>query len=158
MAAPLARRVHVTSLFVTHDQEEALEVADPIVVMNDGRIEQKARPTRSSSIRPMQFVMIFSATSICSTAASRKAVFGSLVLDHAEGSTSNGKRARLFVRPHLLEIAHHRNGGDNFHAKVTHINAAGPLVKVELVTDWGGARPCRDLPRAIFYAWLEAGR
>jgi sulfate transport system ATP-binding protein len=37
----------------------------------------------------------------------------------------------------LLEIDHHRNGGDNFHAKVTHINAAGPLVKIDLVTDWG---------------------
>ena len=30
-----------------------------------------------------------------------------------------------------------RNGGDNFHAKVTHINVAGPLVKVDLMTDWG---------------------
>ena len=43
----------------------------------------------------------------------------------------------VFVRPHLLEIDHQRNGGDNFRAKVTHINAAGPLVKVDLVTDWG---------------------
>ena len=47
------------------------------------------------------------------------------------------KSALVFVRPHLLEIEHQRNGGDNFHAKVTHINAAGPLVKVDLVTDWG---------------------
>ena len=36
--------MHVTSIFVTHDQEEALEVADPIVVLNRGRIEQFGIP------------------------------------------------------------------------------------------------------------------
>src|SRR5690242_20892745 len=36
--------VHVTTVFVTHDQEEALEVADEIVVINDGRIEQVGSP------------------------------------------------------------------------------------------------------------------
>jgi sulfate transport system ATP-binding protein len=44
--------MHVTSVFVTHDQEEAMEVADRIVVMNQGRIEQEARPTRSTTSRP----------------------------------------------------------------------------------------------------------
>ena len=38
---------------------------------------------------------------------------------------------------HLLEIDHQCNGGDNFRAKVTHINAAGPMVKVDLITHWG---------------------
>jgi hypothetical protein len=50
---------------------------------------------------------------------------------------TDAKSALVFVRPHRLEIAHERNGGDNFHAKVLHINSAGPLVKVDLVTDWG---------------------
>ena len=44
--------IHVTSVFVTHDQEEALEVADRIVVMNQGRIEQEGLPKRCSAIRP----------------------------------------------------------------------------------------------------------
>ena len=39
--------VHVTTVFVTHDQEEAMEVADQIVVMNDGRIEQIGSPQRA---------------------------------------------------------------------------------------------------------------
>ncbi len=44
--------VHVTTVFVTHDQEEALEVADEIVVINDGRIEQVGTPTSSTTSRP----------------------------------------------------------------------------------------------------------
>ena len=38
--------IHVTSVFVTHDQEEAFEVADQVVVMNHGRIEQVGTPAR----------------------------------------------------------------------------------------------------------------
>ena len=44
--------VHVTTVLVTHDQEEAMEVADRIVVMNKGRIEQVGRPASSTSTRP----------------------------------------------------------------------------------------------------------
>src|SRR4051794_1041709 len=43
--------VHVTTVFVTHDQEEALEVADQIVVINDGRIEQIGSPTSSTTLQ-----------------------------------------------------------------------------------------------------------
>ena len=44
--------VHVTTVFVTHDQEEAMEVADQIVVMNDGRVEQTAGARGSTTSRP----------------------------------------------------------------------------------------------------------
>jgi sulfate transport system ATP-binding protein len=44
--------MHVTSVFVTHDQEEAMEVADRMVVMNQGRIEQVGTPTRCTTTRP----------------------------------------------------------------------------------------------------------
>ncbi len=43
--------VHVTTVFVTHDQEEALEVADEIVVINDGRVEQVGTPTSCTTSR-----------------------------------------------------------------------------------------------------------
>ena len=68
-----------------------------------------------------------------------KAYLGELPIDIPVESARDAKSATVFVRPHLLEIEHHRNGGDNFRAKVTHINAAGPLVKVELMTDWGAS-------------------
>ena len=43
----------------------------------------------------------------------------------------------VYVRPHALDIDRVPNGGDHFKARIKHINAAGPLVKVEAVTDWG---------------------
>lgn len=51
--------VHVTTIFVTHDQEEALEVADNIVVINDGRIEQVGTPDELYDAPANQFVMSF---------------------------------------------------------------------------------------------------
>jgi sulfate transport system ATP-binding protein len=44
--------LHVTSIFVTHDQEEALEVADQVVLMNKGNVEQSARRSESTTTRP----------------------------------------------------------------------------------------------------------
>ena len=51
--------VHVTTVFVTHDQEEALEVADEIVVINDGRIEQVGSPDQLYDEPANDFVMSF---------------------------------------------------------------------------------------------------
>ncbi len=51
--------VHVTTVFVTHDQEEALEVADQIVVINDGRIEQVGSPDELYDAPASEFVMSF---------------------------------------------------------------------------------------------------
>ena len=51
--------VHVTTVFVTHDQEEALEVADEIVVINDGRIEQVGTPDELYDEPANEFVMSF---------------------------------------------------------------------------------------------------
>jgi sulfate transport system ATP-binding protein len=43
----------------------------------------------------------------------------------------------VYVRPHLLEIHRQPNGGPNFRATIKHINSAGPLVKIEALTEWG---------------------
>jgi ABC-type sulfate/molybdate transport systems ATPase subunit len=42
-----------------------------------------------------------------------------------------------FVRPHLLEITRQPNGANHFRATTTHINVAGPVVKVDAITEWG---------------------
>jgi sulfate transport system ATP-binding protein len=137
------RRFHddlkITSVFVTHDQEEALEVADRVVLMNEGRVEQVGTPEEVYHHPASAFVYNFlgNVNLFHSRVEEGKVFLGELPIDLPAETSADAKSALVFVRPHLLEIEHQRNGGDNFHAKVTHINAAGPLVKVELVTDWG---------------------
>lgn len=137
------RRFHdelkITSVFVTHDQEEALEVADRVVLMNEGRVEQVGTPEEVYHHPANAFVYNFlgNVNLFHSRVEEGKVYLGEMPIDLPVESAPDAKSALVFVRPHLLEIEHQRNGGDNFHAKVTHINAAGPLVKVDLVTDWG---------------------
>lgn len=130
--------VHITSVFVTHDQEEALEVADRVVVMNEGRIEQVGPPEDVYNHPASPFVYKF---------------LGNVNLFHArihDGRTHINKTAAhsaaanagrpdtiVYVRPHFLEIQRHPNGGSHFRATIKRINSAGPLVKVEAVTEWG---------------------
>lgn len=121
--------VHITSVFVTHDQEEALEVADRVAVMNEGRIEQIGAPDEVYERPATSFVFNF---------------LGNVNLFHGRidgGRTYIQQSATdhvVFVRPHALEISRRPPAGTNhFRATTRHINAAGPLVKVEAVTEWG---------------------
>jgi sulfate/thiosulfate transport system ATP-binding protein len=131
--------IHVTSVFVTHDQEEALEVADRIVVMNKGRIEQEGTPTEVFQQPANAFVMDFlgNVNLFHGRVEGGKAVFGSLILDYPEGSKSNGQAARLLVRPHDLEIHTQCDGRPALAARISRILTAGPQVKIEL-TGHGG--------------------
>jgi sulfate/thiosulfate transport system ATP-binding protein len=124
----LHEEIHVTSIFVTHDQEEAFEVADRVVVMNLGKIEQVGSPDDVYDHPATPFVYKF---------------LGNVNLFH--GRIDNGKayihsqetEHVVYVRPHLLGIDRHANGGNHFPARIKHINSAGPLVKVEAITEWG---------------------
>ncbi len=131
--------IHVTSVFVTHDQEEALEVADRIVIMNQGRIEQEGTPTEVFQHPANAFVMDFLGNvNLChGRVEGGKAVFGSWVLDYPEGGKANGRPLRLLVRPHDLEIHAQPNGRPTHPARNYRILTAGPQVKIELVNKSG---------------------
>jgi len=119
--------IHVTSVLVTHDQDEALEVADRIVVMNQARIEQTGTPEEVFHNPASEFVMEF---------------LGQVNLFHGrmeagkavvEPQESGASAARIFVRPFDLEIYRDPTGTAPLRAKVTRVQSAGPSVKVELV-------------------------
>jgi len=137
------RRLHdelqVTSVFVTHDQEEALEVADRVVVMNEGRVEQVGTPDEvyHHPINAFVYNFLGNVNLFHARVEEGRAYIGGMVVDLPEDARADAETALVYVRPHLLEIDHLPNGGNNFRARVEHINPAGPLVKVELVSEWG---------------------
>ncbi len=135
--------IHVTSVFVTHDQEEALEVADRVVVMNHGQIEQEGTPEEVFHHPRSEFVMKFlgNVNLFHGRIEAGKAVFGPLVLDAPAGGSADGRAATLFVRPHDLDIRlpDDPSGATGLLARVVRVQSAGPIVKVELVADDGKA-------------------
>ncbi|HNR32874.1 MAG TPA: sulfate ABC transporter ATP-binding protein [Candidatus Hydrogenedentes bacterium] len=129
--------IHVTSIFVTHDQEEALEVADRVVVMNEGRIEQVGAPEEVFHRPATEFVMRFlgNVNLFHGRVESGDITFGPFVLGRAAQPVPDGKEAHAFVRPYDLEIRRDRAGGPALDARVARVLSAGPVVKVELKTD-----------------------
>ncbi len=127
--------IHVTSVFVTHDQEEALEVADRIVVMNEGRIEQVGTPDEVFHQPANAFVMDFlgNVNLFHGRVEAGRAVFGTLVIDPPGGLQVDGETARLLIRPYDLEIHTDNRGQSGLRARITRVQSAGPVVKIELV-------------------------
>ncbi|MDR0870715.1 MAG: TOBE-like domain-containing protein [Planctomycetaceae bacterium] len=118
--------IKLTSIFVTHDQEEALELADRIVVMNEGRIEQEGMPSEVFHKPKNEFVMDF---------------LGNVNLFHEreDGSSVLGSEntsdllKKYFVRPHEIDLVPPDNGGRGLPAVVKRVQLAGSLAKMELV-------------------------
>jgi sulfate transport system ATP-binding protein len=103
--------VHTTTIFVTHDQEEALEVADEIVVINDGRVEQIGSPDQLYDRPANDFVMRFL------------------------GETTD--LAGQTVRPHDIEVAMQPGVLGSTAGTVTRILRVGFEVRVSVTTDDG---------------------
>src|SRR4029077_3688050 len=120
--------VHITSVFVTHDQDEALEVADRIAVMNEGRIEQVGSPDDVYHRPITPFVYNF---------LGNVNLFHGRIDEEIPAIHNSATGNLVYVRPHLLEIQRHPNGGSNFRAVIKHINSAGPLVKIQALSEWG---------------------
>jgi sulfate transport system ATP-binding protein len=126
--------IHVTSVFVTHDQEEAFEVADHVVVMNEGRIEQMGTPMDVFEHPANAFVMDFlgNVNVFHGRVEHGKAVLPGLEVSYPDYPHPEARDAAVYVRPHELVLEHAANGSGGLEAKVLHVNPTGSTVKVEL--------------------------
>ncbi|MBC7787535.1 MAG: sulfate ABC transporter ATP-binding protein [Methylophilaceae bacterium] len=126
--------LHITSVFVTHDQEEALEVADRIVVMNHGNVEQIGRPidVYDNPASPFVYQFLGNVNLFHSRVHQGTAHIGDLTVCLDEHKEANNLNASAFVRPHDIEISRSSIEGKTLSAKITYIHAIGSLVRVEL--------------------------
>ena len=132
------RRLHddvgVTSIFVTHDQEEAFEVADRVVVMRGGRVEQTGGPQEVFEHPANAFVMNFlgNVNVFHGRVQSGRAVLGSVEVACPEYADPEARPAMVYVRPHELDIERTADKASSLKAKVLHINPAGSVTRVQL--------------------------
>ena len=112
--------VHVTTVFVTHDQEEAMEVADQIVVMNHGRIEQVGSPAEVYDQPATPFVMSFIGPV-------------NVLSPHSQLlHTQDGNSHEVFLRPHDVEVDTDPNSS-GVSAKVAEVIHMGREIQAELI-------------------------
>ena len=131
--------IHLTSVFVTHDQDEAMELADRVLVMNEGRVEQIGTPDEVFHNPKTEFVMNFlgQVNQFHGRVEGGKVHFATLSLDTPHPSLAPPQQVRVFVRPHDLEIETQKNGHPAFPAVIKRVHSAGPNVRMELRADSG---------------------
>jgi sulfate transport system ATP-binding protein len=106
----------LTTVFVTHDQEEALELADEVVVMNNARVEQSGNPQEVYDHPASPFVIEF---------------LGNVNLLRRGRKKPSTAQTSLYVRPHDIQICEHAEGY-TLEAHVLHVFSAGSVGRVTL--------------------------
>jgi sulfate transport system ATP-binding protein len=132
--------LHVTSIFVTHDQEEALEVADRVVLMNKGRVEQVGTPEEVYERPASPFVYGFLGTvNVFHGRASAGSLhLGPVTLDAPEHRDAKDHPATVYARPHEIEIERFSPGQEGIPVVLQRILRVGPTARLELERDDSG--------------------
>ncbi len=132
------RKLHneypITSVFVTHDQEEALDVADRIVILNEGKIEQIGTPEEvyHNPANPFVYNFLGNVNLFHGRMHDGKVELGSLQLEAPEHAGIGTADIVSYIRPHDIEICLEDEGKGFIAAEIFFIRAVGPIVNLEL--------------------------
>jgi sulfate transport system ATP-binding protein len=126
--------LHFTSIFVTHDQQEAIEVADTIVVLNRGRIEQCGVPSEVYDLPTSAFVHRFlgQVNELPVRVQDGRAFIGPIDISESTDVSATAPKSIALVRPHEIEIGA-ADGG--WPAVVVAVRVIGPIVRLELCAE-----------------------
>ena len=126
--------LHITSIFVTHDQEEALEVADRVVLMNKGRVEQIGTPEEVYDRPASPFVYSFLGTVnvFHGRAGGGQVDLGPVSIDSPEHADAEDVPAMAYSRPHEIEIERFSPGLSGIPVQLNRVLMVGPTARLEL--------------------------
>jgi sulfate/thiosulfate transport system ATP-binding protein len=156
------RRLHdeigMTSVFVTHDQEEAFELADEVVVMNHGRIEQQGAPEAVFDNPATPFVMDFlgHVNVFHGRVENGRAFWHGIPIDYPDYPHAQAREARVYLRPHELELSPLTDHGQavagngreraSLPASVVRVSRAGAITRVSCRPHGSEAEVQVDIP------------
>jgi sulfate transport system ATP-binding protein len=120
-------QVHLTTVFVTHDQEEALEIADEVVIMNSARVEQVGTPQEVYDRPSTPFVYQF----LGNVNVLRAQALADAGAHYAHPSTLQAD-GHVYVRPHDIEVVRHSSDSPGIPAVLRYVHAAGPQARLTL--------------------------
>lgn len=139
----LHRQYNMTSLLVTHDQEEAFEVADRVVIINKGKIEQTGTPAEvyENPANPFVYDFIGNVNQVRGRIRQGYFVNGDIRIPF-EGGSQGETSGVAFIRPDQMTItaSDQRAGERAFSATVTHIHPVGPVIRLDLERPDAGQR------------------
>ena len=133
----IQRQLGITTIYVTHDQEEALSLSDRIVVMSEGRIEQVGAPFAIYNFPQTRFVASFVGTlnivnaTVVDGAKGQVQIDGqTITLAQAISGASNGAPVTVALRPEALSLED--VGGNQMTGRVENISFLGSIVRIHI--------------------------
>ncbi|MES2888836.1 MAG: sulfate ABC transporter ATP-binding protein [Pseudomonadota bacterium] len=127
--------LHVTSVFVTHDQEEALEVADRVVLMNQGHVEQVGAPQAvwDRPASPFVYGFLGDVNLFHGRAHEGQMHLDGVSIASPEHAGAQDAKAFAYVRPHELDVSPYAPGLSGMVVKLDRAVVVGPIARLELL-------------------------
>jgi len=153
----IQRQLGITTVYVTHDQEEALSLSDRVVVMSDGRIEQIGTPSEIYNFPATAFVASFVGTlnlveaGVIDPGTGRVSVGGQEVrtakaIDEARA----GDRITLALRPEGIALGEGAPGANRLHGTIDDISFLGSIVRLRMSVPDGEGGPPKEISLDTF--------
>jgi putative spermidine/putrescine transport system ATP-binding protein len=133
----LQRELNITTVFVTHDQEEALSISDRIVVLNEGRVEQTGTPSEIYNFPRTHFVASFigtlsqlSGVVVDAKAGTLRVGEQLLTTSHALDGLTPGQTCKLAIRPEAVVLGGITGGGNTVQSTIEDVSFLGSIVRI----------------------------
>jgi putative spermidine/putrescine transport system ATP-binding protein len=135
----IQRQLGITTIYVTHDQEEALSLSDRVVVMNEGRVEQAGTPFEIYNFPRTPFVASFVGTLNILRGHVADPARGTIVVDgqevvasHALEHAQAGAACSVAVRPEIVSLGEAAGDGNRMQGTVEDVNFLGSIVRIRV--------------------------